>query len=72
MTTMEILKPSDSSLFGGRGGEVTLDDAVVGAWEALATSRTIACLVCGGDMSPRDVRRGELSGGCNSCGSVLA
>ena len=72
MTTLELTKASDGLLFDARGGEATLDDAVVGAWEGLATSRIVACLVCGGEMSSRGARGAELSGECRSCGSVLA
>lgn len=72
MTTLELARPLGHSLFDARGGEVTLDDAVVGAWEGLATPRIVACLLCGGEMSPSDGRGGELSGECGDCGSVLA
>lgn len=72
MTTMELTKPSDRLLFDARGGEATLDDAVVDAWEGLATSRTVACPVCGGEMSPRGVPDGKLSGECSACGTTLA
>jgi len=72
MTTLELTKPSDGLLFDARGGEATLDDAVVDAWEGLATSRTVACLVCGREMSPRGVPGVELSGQCSACGSTLA
>ncbi len=72
MTTLELTRPSGHSLFDARGGEATLDDVVVGAWEGLATARIVACLVCGGEMSPGGRRGGELSGECGDCGSVLA
>ena len=37
-----------------QGGGPTLDDLVVGAWEGLAASRTVACLACGeASMTPR-------------------
>ncbi len=72
MTTMELTKPSARLLFDARGGEATLDDAVVDAWEGLATSRIVACLVCGGQMSPGGLSGGGLSGECLACGSVLA
>ncbi len=72
MTMLELTRPSGHSLFDARGGEATLDDVVVDAWEGLATSRIVACLVCGGEMSPRGAPGGELSGECSGCGSVLA
>ena len=73
MTTLELTRPSGHSLFDARGGEVTLDDAVVGAWEGLATSRIVACPVCGGSMSRcGTVLEGGLSGECSACGSTLA
>jgi hypothetical protein len=71
MTTMELTKPSDRLIFDARGGEATLDDAVVDAWEGLATSRVVACLMCGGEMVPRGLPGGELTGECSACGSSL-
>ena len=34
-------------------GECTLDDVIVGAWEALAVHRVVRCIVCGGEMAVR-------------------
>jgi hypothetical protein len=31
----------------------TLDDLVAGTWDALLHIHTAACLVCGGDLTPR-------------------
>jgi len=70
MTTLELTKASDGLLFDARGGEATLDDVVVDAWEGLATSRTVACLVCGGAMSRCEGH--TLGGECADCGASLS
>ncbi len=73
MTTLELTKPSGRLLLDARGGESTLDDLVVDAWEGLATARTVACPICDGEMLPRGAAgAGELSGECSACGSTLA
>jgi hypothetical protein len=42
----------------------TLEDVILGAWEALAAGRRAECPVCGGSMS--------MLHGCESCGSELS
>jgi hypothetical protein len=49
------------------GGEPTLDDAVVAAWEGLAARSAVACPLCGGGMRPR-----AAGGRCEDCGTSLS
>jgi hypothetical protein len=50
----------------------TLDDLISGAWEDLATHRTVACPVCTGPMAPRYGSGARPVGGrCRRCGSTL-
>jgi hypothetical protein len=57
----------------GMGGRPTLEDAITGVWEGLAAHRAVACLVCGGRMSPRYGAAGHVpvGGRCADCGSTL-
>jgi hypothetical protein len=51
----------------------TLDDVLVGAWEGLTAHHAVACLVCGGAMTPRHGATGAPAGGrCSGCGSTLS
>ena len=60
-------------LLDGRGGEPTLDDLIVGAWEGLAAHRVVACPVCDGEMEPvYGDQLPPLGGRCRGCGSKLA
>jgi DnaJ-class molecular chaperone len=43
--------------------EVTLEDTILGAWEALTAQRSTECPVCHGELEP---------GGCATCGSKLS
>ena len=43
--------------------EVTLEDSILGAWEALTAHRRTQCPVCHGELEP---------GGCFTCGSELS
>lgn len=55
------------------GGERTLEDLVLGAWEGLAAHRPVDCPVCGGVMAPRVGAQAELiSASCRNCGSQLS
>jgi hypothetical protein len=57
---------------GGRlGGGLTLDDAIVGAWEGLAAQAIIACPVCGGGMRPGPGTDEANGGRCEDCGTTL-
>ena len=51
-----------------RGGEATLDEVLVGAWEGLSARRPVACPVCASPMNPR---AGAAGGACGKCGSQL-
>ena len=42
---------------------VTLEDTILGAWEALTAHGRAECPVCHGELEP---------GGCASCGSSLS
>ncbi len=60
----------------GVGGEPTLDDAIVGAWEGLTAQAAVACPLCDvGTLRPR-VQAGPASTGgggcCDRCGATLA
>ena len=43
--------------------EVTLQDSILGAWEALTVHGRTECPVCHGELEP---------GGCATCGSKLS
>ena len=43
--------------------EVTLEDTILGAWEALAAQGRAQCPVCHGELEPGD---------CATCGSSLS
>ncbi|HWE33805.1 MAG TPA: hypothetical protein VG410_09990 [Solirubrobacteraceae bacterium] len=61
------------TLFELMGGEPTLDDVLVGAWEGLAAHRTVDCPVCGGEMAPHyGANARARAGRCGSCGSELS
>ena len=51
-----------------RGGEATLDELFVGAWEGLSARRPVTCPVCSETMLPRV---GALGGACGACGSQV-
>lgn len=51
-----------------RGGEATLDELLVGAWEGLSARHPVACPVCAQPMHPRT---GADGGACGGCGSQL-
>lgn len=52
-----------------RGGEATLDELLVGAWEGLSAHRSVVCPVCRGTaMVPR---RHAAGGACADCGVEL-
>jgi hypothetical protein len=61
------------SLFDVLGGEPTLDDVVVGAWEGLTAHMTATCPVCEGEMKPEyGAHALPLGGRCETCGSALS
>jgi hypothetical protein len=45
----------------------TLEDALLGAWEDLASHGRAECLVCGGSLSPA-----AAGGECDACGAALS
>ena len=54
------------------GGEATLDDIVVGAWEGLLAHHTVSCPVCSGALAPRyGAGPAPVGGRCTDCGSTL-
>jgi hypothetical protein len=60
------------TLFDPLGGEPTLDDVLVDAWEGLAARRAVQCPVCHGEMDPDGVADSPPIGGrCRDCGSTL-
>jgi hypothetical protein len=60
------------TLFRSAGGEPTLDDVLVGAWEGLTAHRTVDCPVCGDEMAPQYGAHARAVGGrCDGCGSGL-
>ncbi len=67
-----VLMSAPASLFDVVDGEPTLDQLIVGRWEALAAHRSVACPVCGGSMRPQYGQHALPQGGrCESCGSTL-
>jgi len=56
------------------GGELTLDELLVVAWEGVTAHHQASCPVCRGAMVPRYAAAGpeRLGGRCRDCGSTLA
>jgi hypothetical protein len=55
------------------GGEPTLDALVSGVWEGLAAHRSVACPVCGHEMTPDyGAHARPIGGSCRSCGTRLS
>jgi hypothetical protein len=56
----------------GLGGGLTLDEAIVGAWEGLAARAIVPCPCCGGALRPRAAATAEIvAGRCDDCGTTL-
>ena len=67
---MEVERAERLERDGGLGGGLTLDDAVVGAWEGLVARATVACPLCGGALRPHAAA--DAGGGCcGDCGTTL-
>jgi hypothetical protein len=50
----------------------TLDDVVSRTWEVLRAGAPAACMVCGGQLTPRRTAQGVVAGGrCDACGTAL-
>jgi len=70
MTTM--LMEQLPGLFDDGGGELTLDEMIVGVWEGLARHRVVNCPTCGGDMRPLYAAGARPVGGrCGDCRSTI-
>jgi hypothetical protein len=58
------------------GGESTLDDLLVGAWEGLAAQAAVSCPLCEGALKPLYADGGAgspvVGGRCDSCETVLS
>lgn len=55
----------------GLGGGLTLDDAIVGAWEGLAAQAIVPCPLCSGALRPRGTHGVAAGGRCDDCGTTL-
>jgi hypothetical protein len=62
----DVVRAGDGDL----GGELTLDDAIVGAWEGLAAQVVVACPLCGGRLRPH-AAADQVGGRCGDCGTTL-
>jgi hypothetical protein len=61
------------TLFDAVGGEPTLDEMIVGAWEGLIAHGSVACPACQEKMDPEyGAHARPIRGRCGSCGSVLS
>jgi hypothetical protein len=61
------------TLFDQLGGEPTLDDLIVGAWEGLAAHSVVTCPVCDGELAPQyGAHHHPVGGRCRSCGTTLS
>ena len=55
------------------GGEPTLDALVSGVWEGLAAHRSVACPLCGHEMTPDyGAHARPIGGSCRHCGTRLS
>jgi hypothetical protein len=51
---------------------LTLDDVLLGAWNAVATGAASACPICQGELRPRwSAGAGAVGGRCQDCGTLL-
>jgi hypothetical protein len=68
----EIRKPAAGAheRVGGLSSGLTLDDAIVGAWEGLAAQVVMACPLCGGALRPH-AAPDAVGGRCGDCGTTL-
>ena len=63
----------EPTLFEAAGGEPTLDELVVCAWEGLTAQRAAECLVCGDEVEPvYGATALPILGRCRGCGSELS
>ncbi len=71
---MTALASRSLALFDGPGGEPTLDDLLVSAWEGLAVHGTVICPACESQqMRPEyGAHARPIGGRCTSCGSKLS
>ena len=61
------------SLFDSVGGEPTLDEMIVGAWEGLIAHRVVACPVCEGPMRPEyGAHARPVRGKCERCATTFS
>ena len=68
MTTLVV----GQELLDPAGGEPTLDEELVDAWEGLAADRVVQCPVCDHVMTPeRGADAAAIGGHCRGCGSRL-
>ena len=57
----------------GLGGGLTLDAAIVGAWEGLAAQAIVPCPCCGGRLRPRPAAAAAtVAGRCDDCGARMS
>lgn len=60
----------------GVGGEPTLDDMVVGAWEGLTAQAAVPCPLCDGTLRPLYAGAGGadpvVASRCDTCGTTLS
>jgi ribosomal protein S27AE len=64
--SVEVARTERTERDGGLGGGLTLDEAIVGAWEGLVARATVACPLCGGVLRPH-----AAGGRCGDCGTSL-
>jgi hypothetical protein len=55
------------------GGERTLEDLILGAWEELAAHQPVNCPMCGGQLAPEyGAHTWPVRGTCRDCGTQLS
>jgi hypothetical protein len=60
------------SLFETVDERGTLDELVAAIWDGLAGHQSVACPVCGGEMTPEyGAHARPIGGRCSGCGSTL-
>jgi hypothetical protein len=60
---------------GGVGGEPTLDEMIVGAWEGLAAQVAVQCPLCDGTLRPvygQGDAGAVVAGHCDRCATTLS
>jgi len=70
VTACALVAPPESPAPVDDGG--TLDELMAALWKGLRGDQSVACLICGAEMSPEyGVHARAIGGRCSTCGASL-